>query len=1605
MIRNFLSILALLLSFAQIKVQAQTVVINTGVAGTPAYNAGPIYRSSTSSAYDASRYAYLYTQAELAAAGITTGSIITNLGWVKNNTAISNGGGIFRIYMKNSAAATYGSATETWSNLNTGALLVYENLSFVVPATASPNYITFLLNTSFTYTGGSLEISVEWDINQVSGTASTGTFDWLWSTVPNRIYGTGQTTLAGAGTLSSTSNSISDITGRRPFLQITYTPAGPCTNPPTPGTAATNITGPICPDTPVNLSLSGNSTGTGMTYEWESAATSAFTTPVSISTPAAVSTLSITSGTSSWYRAKLVCSNSTPVYSTPVQLIVSAPLPGNTYTINNSLPTGGLNYNSFADAINAMQCGIAGPVTFNVTPGTPYVETISIGNITGASATNKIRFNGNGALVQFDNTTTNRQLLTLDGAKFVTIDSLTFKTLNATFGWGARIAGAATRDSITRCFFDLTSVTSTTAANVNGILFTGSATATTTAGVNGTHCYIAGNHLKGSGAAGGLNYGVGIASGGSDSNIIRNNIIENYYNSGIYISTAKGTLIENNLIHKSDKTAGIVGSEGISTVSGDMSGSSITGNRIYAPGGVSGGTGVFRALSLLGDGTATNPVIVANNVIYKMNLGGASSGIYASAALYNKIYHNTITLDQVLTGTAINYGLHIIGTNTGTEIKNNNISITEGTGGIKYGFYYAAAASVDDAQRNNFYVSSNQSGVQHYGYYTTDYATQAAFQTAYPALEQGSLTANPQFTNAATGDLLPTNNLLSSNGVNLQSQVPADIYGNPRSSLPTPGAYEMVTLQGPDAGLVSLISPTVPFCKGQQPIRVSVVNSGTTQLSSFQVHWQLNNVQQSPFTFSGLLDTANGAGQYVDTVTIGTVDLPAGNNTIKAWIVLATDINDVNDTMEVSVTPTVFTINAPVNSICNGGNISLNLSPSTGYATGMLQWQSSANNTAFNPIPLANNISYTGSGLTANQYYRVFINSGVNGCYSDTFALTVLTPLVTTVNNGANCGPGTVQLSAVPSAGAGITWYDVPSGGTAVATGNLFTTPALSASSTYYVSAGNGAAEALASPTIGTAEFYTATAGWGLRFTATQAATIDSVTIKARHSTAPGAATMQIRVTDLTDVVLYSGVVHNFTVTATATEYRIPVGITVPPGNYKMVMTATGINQLVRESSGVTFPYSSPSNAISITAGANGAGTAQTTSAYYWFYNWKITTGCESPRVPVQAVIHEIPVVDLGADVVSCTDGTATQTLNAGNPGSTYSWNNTATSQTITVNSSGSYSVTVTRNACSSSDQVNVTFNNNPTVNLGADTGICDGVVLLLNAGNPGAVYSWDNASAAQTRNASAAGLYYVTVTDGNNCSGSDSLNLIIHQAPLVNIGNDTAICDGDVITLNTGNPGLPTLWNNGATSQTIDVGEAGTYAVSVSAFGCETRDTINISILPDPVADAINATYSDSATYTFYPLNATHATGYTWDFGDGTPTETGFQIQHTYAANGIYTVTLTLQGTCINVQAKVSRTVDVFDGSGSTRVNDLKVQEQVNLYPNPAQHQVVIEGKDGIVLQQIDIYNIAGQSVFSKEAGSARLTVNVEDWTPGTYLVKIKTAKGWKVRKMEIIR
>lgn len=216
------------------------------------------------------------------------------------------------------------------------------------------------------------------------------------------------------------------------------------------------------------------------------------------------------------------------------------------------------------------------------------------------------------------------------------------------------------------------------------------------------------------------------------------------------------------------------------------------------------------------------------------------------------------------------------------------------------------------------------------------------------------------------------------------------------------------------------------------------------------------------------------------------------------------------------------------------------------------------------------------------------------------------------------------------------------------------------------------------------------------------------------------------------------------------------------------------------------------------------------------------------------AVVDLLPLVpvDLGPDTVLCAGQTLT--LDAGTPGITYSWSNGASTQTIDVTTSGPYSVTATNGYCSGSDGITVTFEPVPQDVL-HDVTACVDQPVTLDAGNAGSTFLWNTSATTQQITATTSGIYSVVVTNTAGCTGQFDAQVTFVGYPIVDLGPDTVLCEGDVLELNAGNPGASYSWNNGSHAQTIDAVNTGSYAVAVSNGYCTTSDSIRAVFNPRP--------------------------------------------------------------------------------------------------------------------------------------------------------------------------
>jgi len=229
------------------------------------------------------------------------------------------------------------------------------------------------------------------------------------------------------------------------------------------------------------------------------------------------------------------------------------------YTVDNTLPTSGTNFNNFMDLAFALSTfGVCGPVDVNVMSGGTFTEQVTFNSIPGASQTNRINIHGNNSILDFNANTSSRFVVRFNGASFVTLEDLTIRSLNATFGWGVVYSGSASNDTLRNCTVDISSVSSTTSTNSVGVTLTSTLTSPLSTGNNCTDCAIIGNTIIGRTTTGGPYYGIaaaGSTANGSANLLIEGNDVRDAYFYSIYTTSIEGLKVYDNTCHRPTKTA------------------------------------------------------------------------------------------------------------------------------------------------------------------------------------------------------------------------------------------------------------------------------------------------------------------------------------------------------------------------------------------------------------------------------------------------------------------------------------------------------------------------------------------------------------------------------------------------------------------------------------------------------------------------------------------------------------------------------------------------------------------------------------------------------------------------------------------------------------------------------------------------------------------------------------------------------------------------------------------------------------------------------------------------------------------------------------------
>ena len=282
--------------------------------------------------------------------------------------------------------------------------------------------------------------------------------------------------------------------------------------------------------------------------------------------------------------------------------------------------------------------------------------------------------------------------------------------------------------------------------------------------------------------------------------------------------------------------------------------------------------------------------------------------------------------------------------------------------------------------------------------------------------------------------------------------------------------------------------------------------------------------------------------------------------------------------------------------------------------------------------------------------------------------------------------------------------------------------------------------------------------------------------------------------------------------------------------------------------------------------------------------------GCGADTIRKQVYAGEFQVF-LGNDTTICQGDTLRLHMNI--PNASTLWSNTSTDTVIGITQTGTYWVRVNLGECSASDTIHVTVRYLPAFTLGNDTSICGSQSYLLSPNpNPSNVtYLWNTGAVNSSINAAVAGQYWLKVKEvGYSCEYRDTVNIQFKTLPDFNLGNDTALCQKDTLTLNAFVTGATNyLWNTADTTSAIKIFLTAVYWADVIKDGCAYRDSISVSFNPLPIVNlGIDTTICEDQTLLLDAQNS--GSQYLWQ--DNSSSQTYLVIK-----KGDYRVKVTSNG------------------------------------------------------------------------------------------------------------
>ncbi|MFN5371972.1 MAG: hypothetical protein ACK5B6_10970, partial [Bacteroidia bacterium] len=359
-----------------------------------------------------------------------------------------------------------------------------------------------------------------------------------------------------------------------------------------------------------------------------------------------------------------------------------------------------------------------------------------------------------------------------------------------------------------------------------------------------------------------------------------------------------------------------------------------------------------------------------------------------------------------------------------------------------------------------------------------------------------------------------------------------------------------------------------------------------------------------------------------------------------------------------------------------------------------------------------------------------------------------------------------------------------------------------------------------------------------------------------------------------------------------------------------------GVDQSVCLNSAPINLTATPANGTWSGTGVTSGGVFTPSSVGTFTLTYSVGTGNCAVSDDVIITVLALPSVTV-ADATICAGQDTTLTANGSGAAApyTYSWSpstglSATTGASVTANptTTSSYTVTITSaNTCTSTGQSIVTVTPLPTLNAGADVGVCNtpNPYTLTGFSPQGGTWSGTGVTTDGVFTPSGVGVVTLTYTvTQNGCSATDQVVLNVTNPTPANAGTDQSVCQNSSPLNLTGTPTGGSWSGTGVSSDGIFTpASVGSFTLTYN-FGtgnCAVTDDVIITVLELPIAQAADVSYCIGLNA---QLQASASGGlapyqYTWSPAGGLSATIGATVTADTNSSAMYTVTVSDANQC----------------------------------------------------------------------------------------------------------